>query len=97
MNNLRDITIQPEYSTLCGYTDHDLDTVFTRDLPGLDRDAIRSWYNGYRWGGPDVTSVYNPFDVLLLLQNREFRPYWFESATPTFLVDVLKQRGVFKP
>lgn len=97
LNNLRDITLLPEYSTICGYTDADLDTVFAPELPGLDRDAIRAWYNGYRWGDPDVTSVYNPFDVLLLLQNREFGPYWFESATPTFLVDILKQRGVFTP
>ncbi|MFP3345663.1 hypothetical protein R0J87_24580, partial [Halomonas sp. SIMBA_159] len=33
----------------------------------------------------------------LLFQKREFAPYWFESATPTFLVDFLKQRGVFTP
>ncbi|WP_193085971.1 ATP-binding protein [Halomonas sp. FME65] len=97
LNNLRDITLLPEYSTICGYTDADIDTVFAPELPGLDRDAIRAWYNGYRWGGTEVTSVYNPFDVLLLLQNREFGPYWFESATPTFLVDILKQRGVFTP
>ncbi|MCG5515968.1 MULTISPECIES: ATP-binding protein [unclassified Ectothiorhodospira] len=97
LNNLRDITLLPEYSTICGYTDEDIDNVFAPELPGLDRDAIRTWYNGYRWGGPEVTSVYNPFDALLLLQNREFGPYWFESATPTFLVDVLKQRGVFTP
>ncbi|MBK1693087.1 PD-(D/E)XK nuclease domain-containing protein, partial [Ectothiorhodospira mobilis] len=97
LNNLRDITLVPEYSTICGYTDEDLDTVFAPELPGLDRDAIRQWYNGYRWGGQEVNSVYNPFDVLLLLQNRQFGPYWFESATPTFLIDLLKQRGVFTP
>ncbi|ANB02754.1 ATP-binding protein [Ectothiorhodospira sp. BSL-9] len=97
LNNLRDITLLPEYSTICGYTDDDLDTVFAPELPGLDREAIRQWYNGYRWGGQEVTSVYNPFDVLLLLQNRQFGPYWFESATPTFLVDLLKERGVFTP
>ncbi|AHK78603.1 hypothetical protein M911_04720, partial [Ectothiorhodospira haloalkaliphila] len=97
LNNLRDITLLPDYTTLCGYTDEDLDTVFAPELPGLDRDAIRQWYNGYRWGGQEVTSVYNPFDVLLLLQNRQFGPYWFESATPTFLVDMLRQRGIYTP
>ncbi|MEA2120591.1 PD-(D/E)XK nuclease domain-containing protein, partial [Halovibrio sp. HP20-50] len=50
-----------------------------------------------RWGGQEVTAVYNPFDVLLLFQKRQFSPYWFESATPTFLIDILKQRGVFSP
>ena len=97
LNNLRDITLLPEYSTICGYTDADIDTIFAPELPELNRDAIRTWYNGYRWGGQGITSVYNPFDVLLLLQNREFGPYWFESATPTFLVDILRQRGVFTP
>jgi hypothetical protein len=94
LNNLRDITLNAEYSALCGYTDSNIDTVFAAELPGLDREQIRQWYNGYNWGGE---SVYNPFDVLLLFQNREFRPWWFETATPTFLVEVLSERGVFTP
>ena len=55
------------------------------ELPGLDRDAIREWYNGYCWRGEE--KVYNPFDILLLLRNREFRAWWFETGTPTFLVE----------
>ena len=51
----------------------------------------------YRWGDAEVAAVYNPFDVLLLFQKREFRPWWFESATPTFLVELLAQRGVYTP
>ncbi|CAM3952765.1 ATP-binding protein [Vreelandella rituensis] len=97
LNNLRDITLSSDYATICGYTDHDVDTVFAPELPGLDREEIRRWYNGYRWGGQEVPSVYNPFDVLLLLEERKFSPYWFESATPTFLVDLLQARGVFTP
>jgi hypothetical protein len=97
LNNLNDITLDSQHTTICGYTDEDLDQVFAAELAGLDRQAVKAWYNGYRWGDHTLTSVYNPFDVLLLLQKREFRPYWFESATPTFLVDVLKQRGVFTP
>ncbi len=94
LNNLKDITVDARYSALCGYTDEDLDTVFAPELPGLDRDEIRRWYNGYNWTG---TSVYNPFDVLLLLDQREFKSYWFETGTPTFLVDWLTQRGTFTP
>jgi len=94
LNNLRDITVSTEYSALCGYTDQDVDRVFAPELPGLDRDEIRRWYNGHNWTG---TSVYNPFDLLLLFQEREFRPYWFETGTPTFLVDLLTQRGTFTP
>lgn len=41
LNNLTDITLDPRYSAVCGYTETDLDTVFARELPGLDRDAIR--------------------------------------------------------
>ena len=94
LNNLRDISISPEYSSICGYTEADVDSVFAPELPGLDREEIRRWYNGYNWRG---TSVYNPFDVLLLFREREFRPYWFESGTPSFLVKLLAQRQQFTP
>ena len=97
LNNLRDITLSADFADICGYTDTDIDTVFAPAIEGLDRSQIRDWYNGYRWGDHTVPSIYNPFDVLLLLQNREFKPYWFESATPNFLIDLLKQRGVFTP
>ncbi len=46
LNNLKDITLDVRYSSICGYTDADLDTVFAPELPGLDRDEIRRWYNG---------------------------------------------------
>ncbi len=94
LNNLRDITVSREYSAVCGYTEADLDAIFGPELEGLDRDQIRAWYDGYNWTGE---AVYNPFDVLLLLQERQFRPWWFETATPTFLVDLLTERGVFLP
>jgi hypothetical protein len=94
LNNLNDITLDARYSAICGYTDYDVDTVFAAELPGLNRDDIRRWYNGYHWCGE---SIYNPFDVLLLFNKREFKPYWFETATPTFLVDMLRQREFFTP
>ena len=92
LNNLRDITLSPAYATICGYTDGDLDTVFAPELEGLDRDAIRRWYNGYNWLGEG--RVYNPFDILLLFRERLFRNYWFETGTPAFLIDLLARRGV---
>ncbi|WP_020558643.1 ATP-binding protein [Thiofilum flexile] len=91
LNNLYDITLDKEYSTLCGYTDHDIDTVFAEELEGLDREQIRDWYNGYNWLGG---GVYNPFDILQLFRLREFRNYWFETGTPTFLVNLLLKRKV---
>jgi hypothetical protein len=94
LNNLNDITLDAPYSAICGYTDEDIDTVFAPELDGLDREEIRRWYNGYNWTGE---SVYNPFDVLLLFQKREFSAYWFETGTPTFLIDLLTQRQVQLP
>ena len=92
LNNLRDITLTPRYSAICGYTEADLDTVFAPELPGLDRDKIREWYNGYNWRGEE--KVYNPFDILLLFDEREFEPWWFETGTPAFLVETLFKRRV---
>ncbi|PWQ92198.1 ATP-binding protein [Leucothrix pacifica] len=91
LNNLTDITLDKRYSTLCGYTNHDIDTVFESELFGLDREQLQEWYNGYNWLGE---GVYNPYDVLKLFDTREFDNYWFETGTPTFLIDLLFQRQV---
>jgi hypothetical protein len=94
LNNLQDITLDARWSALCGYTDHDIDTVFAPELPGLDRDEIRRWYNGYNWRG---VGIYNPFDVLLLFDTREFKAHWFDTGTPTFLVKLLADQSWFTP
>ena len=92
LNNLTDLTLDPTFSGICGYTEGDLDAVFAPELPGLDRDEIRNWYNGYWWLGDE--RVYNPFDILLLFRSREFKAHWLETGTPTFLVDTLFRRRV---
>ena len=92
LNNLTDITLDPVYSSICGYTESDLDTVFAPELAGVDRERAREWYNGYSWRGAE--RVYNPYDVLLLLRRREFEAHWFETGTPAFLVDTLFERRV---
>ena len=94
LNNLRDITVSATYSAICGYTERDVDTVFAPELERLDRQSIRDWYNGYNWTGE---AVYNPFDLLLLFEERQFRPYWFETGTPTFLIDLLTERQAWLP
>ena len=95
LNSLRDLTLNATYSAICGYKESDLDEIFAPELPGLDRERVRDWYNGYSWGGEE--RVYNPFDVLLLLADRAFKAWWFETGTPTFLVDTLVERGVPSP
>ena len=92
LNNLEDITLNPVYSSMCGFTEADLDRVFAAELEGLDRERVREWYNGYSWLGPE--KVYNPYDVLMLLRTRRFEAYWFETGSPGFLLDTLMDRGV---
>ena len=92
LNNLIDITLDPEFATICGYTESDLDTVFAPEMAGLDREEVRDWYNGYNWRGGE--RLYNPFDILLLCRRREYGAWWFETGTPTFLVDTLMRRGI---
>ncbi|WP_185974948.1 AAA family ATPase, partial [Tepidimonas taiwanensis] len=94
LNNLNDITLDARYSAICGYTDEDIDTVFAPELEGLDREEIRRWYNGYGWLGE---RVYNPFDLLLLFDKRSYRAWWFETGTPTFLIELLAKRHTFTP
>ena len=95
LNNLIDITLRPEYSPICGFTEADIDGVFAAELEGLDRGRVREWYNGYSWCGEE--RVYNPYDILLLCHERRFKAHWFETGTPKFLVDTLIARGVPTP
>ena len=92
LNNLDNISLDPEYAAICGYTETDVDTVFAPELPGLDREQIRKWYNGYHWLGDE--KLYNPFDLLLLFRKRRFRSYWFETGSPTFLFRMMMERQV---
>lgn len=88
---LRDISLCPEYASLCGFTDAELDTVLMPALIGLDRQAIKAQYKGYSWLGE---AVYNPWDILLLLRERKFQPWWYESSPPTFLHKLLTERPI---
>lgn len=87
-NCLNHITRDARYSSICGYTERDLDTVFAPALEGLDRGEIRAWYKAYSWGGKE--KLYHPSDLLLLLRGRKFRPgWWSETAMPRHLRDSL--------
>ncbi len=91
-NMFTDLTLDADFSVVCGYTDADLDTVFAPELAGLDRDEIRRWYDGYGWRGRE--RVYNPYDVLLLFRQREFDDYWYQTGTPKVLADAVADRGL---
>ena len=90
LNHLQDITLNDAYATLCGYTEEELHQVFSDRMQGLAPENLRSWYNGYSWLGE---KVYNPFAILNALQTRQIRNYWFETATPSFLIAILKKNN----
>jgi hypothetical protein len=95
LNNLKDLTISEKYSAICGYKEEDLDKYFGEYLNGVDRELLRLWYNGYSWGRE---RVYSPFDILLFFsEGNDFRPYWFETGTPTFLIKLLMSKKFFIP
>ncbi len=95
LNNIHDITLNPNYSTICGYTQNDIETVFAKHLEGQDFDKIKKWYNGYKFLGE---GVYNPFDILLFISNSfAYRNYWFSTATPTFLLKLIEKNNYFLP
>ncbi len=95
INNIVDISLIPEFGDICGYTQHDLETVFETHLAGADMEKIKQWYDGYYFMG---AHVYNPFDILLFLDNgKMFKNYWFETGTPSFLVKLLAQKSFFLP
>lgn len=87
LNNLEDITLNPHYSTICGYTDDEL-SIFEDRMEGVSREELTMWYNGYNFLG---VKVYNPFDILLFLKNKQFKNYWWETGNPTFLIDLFKK------
>ncbi|MDE0101914.1 MAG: AAA family ATPase [Bryobacterales bacterium] len=92
LNNLLDISLDPRFATICGFTDSDLDAVFAPELPGLDREQVRHSYNGYHWGGEE--KLYNPLDMLLLFRNRKFDSHWYETGTPKFLHHLMVERNL---
>nr|VFK37295.1 MAG: Predicted AAA-ATPase [Candidatus Kentron sp. SD]VFK42378.1 MAG: Predicted AAA-ATPase [Candidatus Kentron sp. SD]VFK79438.1 MAG: Predicted AAA-ATPase [Candidatus Kentron sp. SD] len=81
------------------YTQAELESDFPGHLQGAALEfalplpeplvRIRDWYNGYRFH-PRAERVYNPFSCLLYLQKKEFKPWWFETETPTFLIDLIR-------
>lgn len=94
LNNLTDITLDKRYATICGYTHEELVQTFAERLENVDLELVKRWYNGYNFLGE---RVYNPYDVLLYLDKKEFRNYWFETATPSFLLTLIQKQSYYLP
>ena len=100
LNQLVDISTKPEYASLCGITKDELLQVFTPELKILAGkqnmtfdeavEKMTQQYDGYHFA-PDVEGMFNPFSVLNSLRFSDFDSYWFQTGTPTYLVDLLKE------
>ena len=93
LNNLKDISLNPNYGSICGYTEEELEAVFSQHLQDADRDQLRHWYNGYNF--LSKKRVYNPYDILNFIDQSQsfgefyFDNHWFETGTPTFVIDLI--------
>jgi hypothetical protein len=102
LNNLLDITLDPRFATLLGYTQAELEHYFGGYIDQLvvryssNRteilEQIKFWYNGYSWDG--LQRVYVPFSTLVFLSQQSFANHWFATATPSFLIKLLRQQEI---
>lgn len=93
LNHLIDLTLDPKFAGLCGYTQAELEHYFAPFLKVMPPDTLenlKTWYNGYSWDGK--TFLYNPFSVLNFFNTQVYGNYWFISGTPTFLTKLLRKR-----
>ena len=105
LNNLLDVTLDPRFATLLGYTQSDLVQYFGDYIDQLAvkfgktdaeiLDQIAFWYDGYSWDG--VQRVYVPFSTLVFLQQQRFANHWFSTATPAFLIKLLRKSQISAP
>ena len=93
LNNLTDLTLDPMAWELVWFTKQEILDNFEDYLQWVDFEKMQKWYNWFNflW----VNKVFNPFDVLLFFRNKEYKPYWFETATPSFLIKLLKESNKF--
>ena len=92
LNNLSNLTLSIHAYTLLGLTQQELDTNFPQQMAEVDREKMKTWYNGYAWG--EQEKVYNPFSVLRFFnEGYQYQNFWFETGTPTFLVSAMKDQG----
>lgn len=100
LNNLDDISMDPAYYDICGISEDELNEYFDAEIgilaeenditKELAYDRLRNEYDGYHFC-ENVSGVYNPFSVLSTLRKNRFGNYWFETGTPTYLVELLKR------
>ena len=103
LNNIKNISMLPEYASLCGITEEEMREQMGEDIGRLADNlgvspegalgALKSNYDGYHftWPSPDI---YNPFSLLNALADSKLNSYWFGSGTPTYLIEMLNKYHV---
>ncbi|GAP71587.1 hypothetical protein SAMD00024442_140_2 [Candidatus Symbiothrix dinenymphae] len=104
LNNLLDITMDAQFATICGYTQTELESYFDAYIERLAQKykcskqeaigKIKYWYDGYSWDGE--TFVYNSFSTLMFFRLQKFEDHWFETGSPTFIVNILREHDDVK-
>ena len=102
LNQLYNLSMSEDYATLCGLTQEELEATFGPEIEVLAKkrqltreaclDNLRKMYDGYRFH-PDGKRVYNPFSLIYAFRDKEFGAYWFESGTPSFLVNLFQKNA----
>ena len=102
LNNLQDISLNNEFATICGYTRSEIEFAFPAFIskavqtqqvqPEEFWERTKYWYNGYSWDA--INRLYCPFSFLLFLSQPEFKSYWYETGTPTFLVQMIQNQKI---
>ncbi|GHV46461.1 ATPase AAA [Synergistales bacterium] len=100
LNNLKDISMSDDYAAMLGLTEEELLSNFGDyiDMAALDMEMskeelaakIKNYYDGFSFNGK--IRLYNPFSTLCFLSDREFRRYWFESGTTSFIANYMKNK-----
>ena len=100
--NLMDISMDYRYVNICGTTEEELKSYFKEGISELASangdsesetiDKLRMRYGGYHFE-KNSEGIYNPFSVLNTLAKHRYKNYWFETGTPTFLIELLKEHG----
>ena len=106
LNNLMDISMDQRYISICGMTQNELLYNFREGIEQLGEaygdteeetlNKLKIRYDGYHFE-EDTVGIYNPFSVLNTLAKLRYKDYWFETGTPTFLVDLLKMHNYRLP
>jgi hypothetical protein len=94
LNNITDISLVAKYADICGITQLELEAVFSDYLHNVDLETVKLWYDGYNFRG---SNLYNPYDVLMFLWEKRYKPYWFETGTPTFLLKLIREKRFYIP